>query len=172
MKALFKAFFFLAVTGLFASCDKNLLDVDFNYKAKSMEFVIDSTEQGTVLLLDTMEISTADFDSALTANKTKRSDITSVKIAEVLIYPDSGRNDLFYSLNGYLSAAGLAEKQIMHADYASVAKGNGLQIYDVELLPYINKSTMRFHAAGIAGITTKERSKVRITLRYTIQASI
>lgn len=173
MKAFIKAVVICSVSTLFSACDKSLLDVDFTYTAKSMEFLIDSTQDGKSFALDTVLINNSNFDSIITANKAKKSDIQSIKVSSVSIVPDSGRNDIFRSVDGFLMIDGPEEKQIIHADYGPTLKATiNAIVYDVELLNYINKPTMKFRAIAVGGINSKETSKVKITIKYLIKAKI
>lgn len=173
MKAFVKAVVICSVSILLTACDKSLLDVDFTYTAKSMEFLIDSTQDGKSFALDTILINNSNFDSVITANKAKRSDIQSIKVKSVSITLDSGRNDIFRSVDGFLMIDGPEEKQIVHADYGPTLTSNvNAIVYDVELLTYISKPTMKFRAAAVAGINSKEASKVKITIKYLIKAKI
>ena len=173
MKAFIKAMCISLICMLFSACDKSLLDVDFTYTAKSMTFQIDSTTQGKVLALDTVLIDNTSFDSVVKANKAQKSDIESIKISSITVVPDSGRDDIFQSLDGYLVADGLSEQKIMHANYAAtIQAGINPIIYDVQLLDYINKPSMKFRAVAVAGVNTKEISKVKITIKYKITAKI
>lgn len=156
-----------------SACDKTLLPVEFNYQAKDLELIIDSTTKDAYIELDTVVIDNHDWDSVLRANKVEQKDIQSIKIDWIEISPDSGRNDLLAQCDGFLFADGLGDKQIFYANYgATVAETEALTIYDVDLKAYLTCPKMYFRANALAGTSTREKSKIKVMLRYKVNAKI
>ncbi len=175
MSSITKALFGCLVVLSLSACDKALLDVDFNYSPAAMEFTIDSTTEGEKIDLTTT-IDNTQIDSVLKANKIDRNEVSSVKLTMITISPDSGsRVDIFRSVDAYLLATGLPEVLIAKSEFTTTLIEGGttnITLSNADLLPYINKSAMVFKATAQPGATIKEKSKVKIMLRYTFKGKV